>query len=148
MKISNIVLSAIFLLMLAGVAHAQLGVTLEEVEIDDVQVLPAPGQNLLSIDRGQDVEVRVRLSSTRNLDDVEVHAFISGYEYGDVEPVFDTTPTFDMDANVSYVKKLNLRLNRLVEEDAYKLRILVTDRFNDELIENFDLKLDVPRHQV
>ncbi len=148
MKLIKSVILLTFVLFLSGIVHAQLQVTIERVDIEDIQVLPAPGQNLLDIERGKDVDVRVKLSARTQLKDVEVHAFISGYEYSDVAPVYDATPTFDMDSNVSYVKHLKLRLSRLVKEDAYKLRILVSDRFNSEVIQNFDLKIDVPRHSV
>jgi uncharacterized membrane protein len=55
---------------------------------------------------------------------------------------------FDVEEDVTYVKRLYLNLPDRVDEDKYKLRLLLTDRDGDELIENYNLKIDVPRHHV
>lgn len=132
--------------LIGGIAYA-LPVTIEELEVDDVEI-DVNETNLLDVERGNRVEVEVRLSSGSDLSDVEVEAFISGYEYNDVDSISDRTHTFDMDANVTYVKRLYLDLSDLIDEDAYKLRIIVSDRFSDELVQSYNLKIDVPRHML
>lgn len=144
MKKISLLIALLLSLVLVSAVNA-LPVTLDKVEVDDVE-LSASAVNRLSVERGKDVEVEVRLSSSDNLKNVEVEAFLSGFEYNDVSRVSDLTQVFDMDTNVTYVKKLRLRLSDLVEEDDYKLRIIVSDRNNNELVENFALKVDVPRH--
>jgi len=144
MKKISLLIALLLSLVLVSAVNA-LPVTLDKVEVDDVE-LSASAVNRLSVERGQDVEVEVRLSSSDKLKNVEVEAFLSGFEYNDVSRVSDLTQVFDMDTNVTYVKKLRLKLSDLVEEDDYKLRIIVSDRNNDELVENFALKVDVPRH--
>ncbi len=144
MKISSLLIALLLSLVLVTAVNA-LPVSLDKVEVDDVE-LSTSAVNRLDVERGQDVAVEVRLSSTEKLKNVEVEAFLSGFEYNDVSRVSDLTQVFDMDPNVTYVKKLKLRLSDLLEEDDYKLRIIVSDRNNDELVENFALKVDVPRH--
>src|SRR3989338_7732645 len=136
MKKISLLIALLLSLVLVSAVNA-LPVTLDKVEVDDVE-LSASAVNRLSVERGQDVEVEVRLSSSDKLKNVEVEAFLSGFEYNDVSRVSDLTQVFDMDTNVTYVKKLRLKLSDLVEEDDYKLRIIVSDRNNDEEVENND----------
>tara|TARA_Y100000310_G_scaffold146303_2_gene145622 strand:- start:9011 stop:10294 length:1284 start_codon:yes stop_codon:yes gene_type:complete len=133
--------------VLAFSASAALPVTLDEVKVDGTE-LTTGSNNRLDIERDQSVPVRVELTSTADLDDVEVSVFISGFEHNDRQRISDYTPVFDMDANTTYVKRFDISLSDLVDEDNYKLRVLVTDRDGDELISNFNLKLDIPRHSV
>ncbi len=56
------------------------------------------------------------------------------------------TSTFDADANVTYRKKLNIDIHQFFEEDDYKLRLVFSDRNGQELVQNYNIKIDVPRH--
>ncbi len=146
MKLATL-MAIMILTMATAVFAAQMPVTLERVEIDDNE-LSANAVNRLDIERGKQVEVEVRLSSSQNLKDVEIEALIAGFEFNDVERISDVTPVFDMDANVSYVKRLQLVIPDDVDEDNYKLRVIVTNRDDDTLTQNFGLKIDVPRHAI
>jgi uncharacterized membrane protein len=53
-----------------------------------------------------------------------------------------------MDANVTYRKTLWVSFSDLVDEDDYKLRIVVSDRDGDEVFANFPIKIDVERHDL
>jgi len=135
-------------LIFASTAVSALPINVDFVEIDDVR-LSTTNPNRLSIERDQVVDVEVKFSSTTNLDDVELEAFFSGYEYNDVEPLSDQTQVFDMDAGVDYVKRLTITLPNDVDEDDYRLRIMFTDRFDaTPVIANFPIKVDVPRHRL
>ena len=144
LKIALIV--SLILIALAGIAHA-LPVEIESVEIDDISLTP-DAENRLDLERGEQYEVEVRFTALANIDDMEVEVFISGYEYNDVERISDHVPIFDADANVTYVKRLDIYIPDEVEEDDYKLRVILTDRNGDELIQRYNLKLDVPRHAL
>ena len=65
-----------------------------------------------------------------------------------MERISDSTPLFDADKDVRYVKKLRLSLPDEVEEDDYKLRVVISDRNGAEVVETYDLKVDVPRHKL
>jgi uncharacterized membrane protein len=56
------------------------------------------------------------------------------------------TPTFDADTGVTYRKKLQIDLHSFFEEDDYKLRLIYSDRNGDEIVQNYNIKIDVPRH--
>jgi len=145
-KIGLIFLCVISMLLVSGLVSA-IPITINEVKVDGTELSPGAA-NRLDIERDQTFPVRVELTSTADLDDVEVEVFISGYEYNDRERISDSSHVFDMDANVTYIRKLELRLPPRVDEDDYRLRVLVTDRNGDELIQSYNLKLDVPRHSV
>src|SRR5574341_1362769 len=136
---------ALFLTVIASAAA--LPVTLDEVEVDDT-ILSENAVNRLSLERGQEYEVRVRFTPSSDLDNAEVRVFISGYEFSDVEDIEDKTPVFDAQANVTYVKKLSITVPDDVDRDDYKLRVVISDRFGDERVANYNLLFDVPRNAL
>lgn len=146
MKAINAIL-ALTLFLVTIISVSALPVVLEEVEIDDV-VLEQDAVNRLALERGDEYEIEVRFTPFADIDDVEVRVFVSGFEFSDVADISDRTPTFDADANVTYVKRLSVRFPDEVDEDDYKLRVLISDRFDDELIARYNLKVDVPRNAL
>ncbi|MFH1182545.1 MAG: hypothetical protein V1702_06305 [Candidatus Woesearchaeota archaeon] len=152
---SKTILALVFCLvalLVVSAVHAQaVSVDIDEVKIDGTEVCSVEScadGNRLAIERGTDFEVKIRVSADEDVNDVEIMAFIGGYEHSDVESISDTTSVFDMEANVTYTKTLKLTLPPRVEEDDYKLRVIVADRNGDLTVENFRLKVDVPRHDV
>ncbi len=137
------------ILCLAGIlavsAVSAITVTVDKVQVDDTDVVTGT-TNTLAVDRNSDVDVEVKLTATADVKNMEVTAFVSGYEYNDVEPISKTTPLFDAEANVTYVKHVSLKFPNNVEGDRYLLRVLVTNRNDVEVIQNFQLKIDLPRH--
>ena len=136
----------VLLFVFSAAVHA-VPVTIDRVEVNGDQVV-VNDSNRLDLVRGQDLDVKVKLSATGNGSDLEVHGFVSGFEFNRDMPISDVTPVFSVESGVSYVKHLRLRISDLTEEDNYLLRILVTDRSGTELIQNYRLKLDVPRHSL
>ncbi len=141
------VLMLVLIGVLAVAVSATLPVTIDQVEVEGTTLSPSDSTRL-DLERGQTVDVRIELVASADVENVEVTGFISGYEYNDYESMSDTTHVFDMEAGVKYVKTLTLTLPVRAEEDDYKLRLIVTDRNDDELIENYNLKLDVARHSL
>ncbi|MBW2970403.1 hypothetical protein KY309_03540 [Candidatus Woesearchaeota archaeon] len=144
-KIKIITILAIFLAVISAVSA--LPAVLEEVQVDDT-ILQETTINRLSLERGEDYEVRVRFTALEDINDAEVRVFISGYEYSDIDDIEDKTTVFDAEENVTYVKKLNILIPDDVDKDDYKLRVIISDRYNDELTANYNLKLDVPRNSL
>jgi len=147
LKNTLMTIMALMVLLITVNAASALPITLDKVEIDDFQ-LDANSVNRLDLERGQTYDVEVVFTPTQNLDDVEVQVFVSGFEFNDVEPAHDITPTFDADLNVTYRKKLSIRFSDEFEEDDYKLRVIITDRNGQEFIQSYNLKVDVPRNAL
>lgn len=127
-------------------AVAALPINFDRVTVEGTDLSPM-GETRLSLERGQDIEIRMEITPCgEDVEDVEITAFISGYEYNDFEKMSDTTHIFDMEAGVRYVKTLRLTLPVRAEEDDYLLRIIATDRNGVETIHSYRLKMDVARH--
>lgn len=124
-----------------------LPLTVEQVQLDDVD-LDQNVDNTLDLERNQEYELEVLITPDEDLEDVEVEAKISGYEYNDVNPVYANSGVKDMDAGNTYKIKLKVSLPDDIQEDTYLLRLRISDRagtHNDLL---YQLKVDVPRHKL
>lgn len=144
---SAFVLSLLVALSAVVVTAEKLDVTIQRAEIDDTRIEPF-GENVLDIERDQSFELELELFSPVDEDDVEIHAFISGYEFSDIEPIKAQMGPFDVKANVTYKRSMTLELPRDLEEDKYKLRLFLTDRFGDEVTYNYELQINSKRHDV
>ncbi|MBI4141643.1 hypothetical protein HY484_01820 [Candidatus Woesearchaeota archaeon] len=136
----------VMLFLLVSVVQA-LPVGIDAVKVNDVSLSPNT-LNRLDVERGDTIDIEVVLTGTDSSKNVEVEAFISGFEFNDIERVSDHTGLFDVFPNVTYVKRLSIPLPDTLDKDDYKLRIIVSDRNNDEVVQNYNLKIDVPRHLV
>jgi uncharacterized membrane protein len=116
-----------------------------DAEVDGDSISEAD-TNRVSFERGDLIDVEVRMTSTIDLDNVELLAMISGYEFNNVEPMSDSSTIFDMDANVTYKKKLSIRVPVEVEEDDYKLRLVLSNRYDNSETYDYKLRLDSARH--
>lgn len=140
------VLVASLILMLSFAASAMAAVTIEQVKLDG-DTLSASGSNFVrAIDRGDELEVRVQLTSTTDMDEVQVEAVIRGYDHDDL--VEDISDAFNMKQNVTYVKKLSLPLRDRMDQDQYKLRIRVSDRDNPTVEQTYEIDVEAEKHSV
>ncbi len=145
---SKIGILGVLMLVLIGLLAVAVSATITgKVDVDGTTLLP-DATTRLDLERGQTVDVRIELTSDVELKNVEVTGLISGYEYNDYERMSDTTHVFDMEAGVLYVKHLQLTLPVRVDQDNYKLRIMISDRYNTALVNNYNLKIDVARHAL
>lgn len=122
-------------------------VKLDAVEIDNFQ-LSASATNVRDLERGEEFTLKVKLTATANARDVEVRAFVTGFEFGRNEPISDSTSPFDVEKGVSYVKSLKLKLPERVQEDTYRIRVIVAGRDNDEITQSFRIKVTPTAHEV
>ncbi|MBD3203755.1 hypothetical protein GF327_05640 [Candidatus Woesearchaeota archaeon] len=122
-----------------------------EVEINGEEV--DPDSTLREqVERGENLDIKVRLTALEDVEDVQIDAFISGYEHSDFEPIHDSTSVFDVDANVSETKRLKLKIPDDIEieddDGRFKLRILITDRYGKEISMRYNLEIEAPTHEV
>ncbi len=138
---------AVMLVMAVVLAATVLALplTVDKVEVDDYELQPE-AVNMFDVLRGDKIEVEVSFTPSEDISDMQIDAFFSGDEHNDVAPAYDVIGTFDADAGVTYRKKLSIDIHEFFEEDDYKLRLIFSDRNGDELIQNYNIKIDVPRH--
>lgn len=122
-------------------------VSVEEVSVDgsDISVSEL---NALNLERGNDFVVKVTLKALDNVKDVELRAFVTGFEFGRSEPISDSVSPFDAEKGVTYVKTLRLKLPERLAEDTYRIRLVVAGRDNDEITQNFRIKVTPTDHEV
>ncbi|MBN1644635.1 hypothetical protein JW851_01165 [Candidatus Woesearchaeota archaeon] len=139
-------LSILLIILLATTAIA-LPIDINKVEIDGERV--DDSEVRLDVQRGQEVEIELTIIPTEDVEDIEIRAFISGYEYNDFDEIADSIGPISMDQGVKYRKTLRVTLPEDVEEDDYKLRLLLTNRNGDDVIvKNYQIKVDLPRHEL
>ncbi len=93
--------------------------------------------------RGEDLDIRVKLTALKDVKDAVVRADIIGYEYSNYEhdSVSDESRTFDLDANDTVFKELHLKVPVKLDKDYIKLRIYVADRDSTSFEETYELHI-------
>ena len=162
-KMKNLKIMSIVLILLLGLVSLTAVVSAQS---DDYEImatymsgveLDASGITAISAELGEDVDISVEVygdpSGEGYVDNVQVKAWIGGYEYGDVE---DTTGPFDVEEYVTYIKKLSVELPKDFDvcfdendydECTYTLYVEVYDGDNYEQ-EGYTFFLERPRHYV
>lgn len=138
MKMKNLtmlVLSVVLLAVLAmNVMATNQNVIVDYIEVNgDELELSNDYEINYAFERGEKVEIKVRVRALEDAEDVQIDADIKGYQYSHYETdlISDSTSTFDLDENDTVSKKLKLQIPIKADKDYYMLRIRVSDRFGD-----------------
>lgn len=146
MKLFSMVLVFLIgLVCVTGVVNAASNnYDIKSVEVNGAEIT---GTTSVYAERGEDVEVEVRILGTGDVEDVTIKAWIGGYEYGDVE---DKTDMFDVVNGVTYVKELSLSVPDDIDgTEDYTLHVEVYDDDDEEEQSyNLDLWVEESRHKL
>jgi uncharacterized membrane protein len=127
----------IFALLLALVLVLNVGMV-SAVNLK-VTSLEANGHTLLSADestinkdykRGQALDLYICVEALSDVEDAQIYADITGYDYANDEPakIHDMTDTFELMAGHSDCFDLSLEVPTKIDKDYFKLRIRSDDR--------------------
>ncbi|MBN2881081.1 hypothetical protein JXM83_03430 [Candidatus Woesearchaeota archaeon] len=142
------VLAMLFVVLFAFASLAQAAITIEEVQLNDDIVTDTTSTLVRDFSRDNEVKVEVELVSTTNVKNVQVEAVITGLEH-DAEDARDASSVFDMKANVTYKKTLNIALpSRMDMEQTYRLRVRVEDQANAGTYSDYYIYVDSERHSI
>jgi len=146
MKIKTLGIFAILMIaFLAFCGIASAAITITEVELNEDSL--GNGTNIIrDVERGEEFTVKVHCISDKDLENVQVEAYIRGYDHDDL--IEDITDVFDMKANVTYVKKLTLKLPERMDQDRYELRVRIEGRNGDTAYNDYTLEVDTQRHNL
>ena len=97
------------------------------------------------VQKGWTIYPDMLLSSTENIDDVEVYATMLGYEF---YPISNRSKIFDMEANVTYKKKFAITLPKDMNTDDYKLRFIIGSRKYGTILCDTNYRVTGERHDV
>lgn len=142
---SMILVFLVGLVCITGVANADSSnYDISSVEVNGAEIT---GTTSVYAERGEDVEIEIRILGTGDVEDVIVKAWIGGYEYDDVE---DKTSMFDIVDGVTYVKELNLEIPGDMDgSEDYTLHVEVYDDDDEEEQSyNLDLWVEESRHKL
>ncbi|MEM4500014.1 MAG: hypothetical protein QXD62_01535 [Candidatus Woesearchaeota archaeon] len=121
-KILNLIVGLLLVLVMANNVFG-IGVELSKIEVNGYSTLDATLP--LYIERSNELDIDIWFSANTDYSNVQVYAFLSGYEYGEIR---DNTPVFDIKSGVMYHRTLNLRLPQILDTGRYLLRIIFADR--------------------
>ncbi len=146
-----VVLTVLSMALVSALDSANLRFDTVRVNGDYIGVsVDAAGQattsELLAVEEGQTIEVRVGLAAAGGATDVEVDAKIAGFEHGDKEPLVDNTPLFDLAAGTTKYVTLNVKVPRQLDEGNHWLRLRVLNQNTAALTLNIPLQVEPVRH--
>ena len=148
-KLKLVGVFSLFLIALMAISSCVSAISIDdssiEVEINGNEVT---GSTVEDIDRGEDLEIKVRFEANGNDSNVELHAAIFGYEYNDKSSLSDVSSVFDTQDGVTYTKKLHLSLPDRMDRNVWKLRLFFADKSGDLISKDYTLMVGTERHQL
>jgi len=97
------------------------------------------------IDRGQEIDVKVRVQADNSVDDVQVLAILIGDERFLVS---DSSGNFDLEKDERTTLTLHLKVPEVFEADNYYLRVLLAGRTGFTKSYNYPIHMDQQRHNI
>lgn len=120
--------------------------TTEYIKINGDQAQP---WDQLVVERGDTLDIRVRVSAINGAEsNVNVEAYIDGYEYADKEPVSDSADVFDMDSGDTKTVDLSIKIPLKAEKDYYDLKVRIGTRRGNSEETIYRLNLKGARHEI
>ena len=147
-KVLIMLLLVLSMLSVPAMAADSTDYAIDTVYIDSIN---ADG-NTVYVERGDEISVDVRLSgvddgddSTETVTDVQVKAWLGGYEYDDVTV---TSEMFDVEESVNYRETLKLALPEdMIAEQDYTIYVEIFDDVNS-VRESYTVRVSADRHLV
>ncbi len=116
------------MIMFFLVSMLTLGLVSALPNVDEVKINGEIAPASLQIERGEEIDITVRLTAVTDEKDIELVAEILGYEYSRHHPITDKVNIFDLYANNTAFKRLSLSLPENMDKDYYDLRIRIGSR--------------------
>ena len=99
-----------------------------------------------TMDRAQDLNVKVKLQALADVRDLSVEARFSGDEHFVIADFSENIDSFENDTFETV--ELNLRLPEIMDKGDYKLRITLSDRYSAGRQYNYNFKIENPSHSM
>ena len=142
---------AVFLISLLTLSMVS---ALETTQVDwgtvkiNGDIIDVDGNERIVVEEGETLEIRVSLRAIENVEDVEVEAEISGYEYSDYENLEDTAHIDDLRADTTHPFNLEIDLPNKLDKDEYWIRLRVMTKSGAALSEDVRLFVKPTRHGI
>lgn len=127
--------------LLTSFVSAVTNVDVEYVKLDGDE-LTLGSANPLELERDGTWDIKVKLDSAVDADDIFVDARIDGYEYNNKGTrIFDSDGPFDVTAGRDKFAKLNLAIPRDIKDGRYNLKISVRNSL-ETTVYNYELAVE------
>lgn len=150
-QLSMFVLGILMFSVLAGLSFAWTdGADIVEVELDGKTLSEGVNERLV-VSRGETLELdfKIELGAGANaVEDLQVIAFITGYEHSEYNPLIQASDVFhiekngDTEAIYSRWESLELELPEDMESGSYKLRIVLSNKDGNTTINQYNLDIE------
>jgi hypothetical protein len=141
-NIFSMVLVIVAALLAVSVVFA-VPVTVDKVKVNGDEIDASGTNSITAMDKNEQLSVKVEVTATDDVSDAQIEVAIRGYDQNDL--IEDISDVFDMKANRTYIKSFSINLPYRMDQDVYKLRIMVTDRDGDTTTETYELDIGAPR---
>lgn len=144
-KLFSVLLLAVALVATMPVATANTDLNVNYLKIDGEELDPAASGITLEVARGDQLDIRVRVSAqNNNVDDVQISAGLYGYQYSQYQQdkVYDISRSFDLEQNNTRNVDLNLEIPTQMDAQDMSLRILVADRTGTAYVMEYQLDVE------
>lgn len=132
-------------ILLVSAMFASATPTTEYVKINgDI----AESNDQLVVERGDTIDIRVRLNANASERNVNVETYLDGYEYDDIDSISDESETFDMDAGDTKTIDLNIVIPTDAEKDYYDLKVRIGTRTGHSEETIYRISLKGKRHEI
>jgi uncharacterized membrane protein len=131
------------LVLCAGFVSA-VNLEITDLEVNGRTVLDTSSTTITrDYERGDELELYVCVEALADVQDAQIYADISGYDYtnDEYDKVHDSTDTFDLNANHRDCFDLSLEVPTKIDKDYFKLRIRAEDRNGATVFETYQLYL-------
>jgi len=143
-KIFALLLAFAVILSLSTVFVSAVNLQITSLEINGHSILSSDASTVSNdYKRGQPLDIYVCAQALADVQDAQIYADISGYDYANEEPakIHDMTDTFNLLSDHSDCFTLNLEVPTLIDKDYFKLRISADDRNGTSVDKTYQLYL-------
>jgi uncharacterized membrane protein len=126
-------------LSMSAFAAPAMPVTVERVEVEGVELDPSGSTPIREVlDRGDELDVRVRLIGNQTVEDATLRVFIDGYKY---ETISDSVWIHEIEADRAYTEDFSIRLPSDLKDGEYILQVMLSNADRESLIEEYDIEI-------
>ncbi|MFH1849891.1 MAG: putative S-layer protein [archaeon] len=144
-KLCSALVFSVFALLVLCMSAVAVPLTIDKVKLDGDEIYETSANFVRDLERGEEFQVKVEVTADSPVQDAQIEVALTGIHNQDVE---DTTDTFDMIENVTYLKTLTLVLPDKMDREQYKLRVRVEDRDGDTSQKTFELLVSTAKNNV
>lgn len=148
MKAGKIFSTVLVLVMALIAVSAVLAVpvTIDKVKVNGDEIDATGSNSIMAMDRNDQLSLKVEVTATEDVSDAQIEVAIRGYDHDDL--IDDISDVFDMRANRTYIKSFSINLPYRMDQDVYKLRVMINDRDGDTTTKTYELDIGATRNSL